>query len=147
MSTFSGPEIIRTFAVGAFCGLLLILSGACASGAEQSGGPDGEARPAGPIPQGPPGVDYRASCEFQRTGVCVDVFTDGGIDAKSALPDGCTPLNASCIRKKVKGLCKLENKRAGGRIYSEHLFYTSMAGRAVTEKCINNSGRLVRYDY
>ncbi|MEQ9364690.1 MAG: hypothetical protein RIF32_10620 [Leptospirales bacterium] len=125
------------------------LGSACSTGAQQSAGPaesDGPAT-AGPIPQGPPGVDYRASCEFQQTGVCVDVFTDGGIDAKTALPAGCTPLSASCIRQKVKGLCKLEQRRDAGRVYSEHLFYSSMAGRAVTEHCINNSGRLVRYDY
>lgn len=132
-------------------GMILLAFGlgmACASGAAQSssGAVDGT-QSSGPIPKGPPGVDYRASCEFQQTGVCVDVFTDGGIDAKSALPAGCTPLNASCIRKKVKGLCKLEKKGSQGRVYSEHLFYTHQAGRSVTEACINNSGRLVRYDY
>ncbi|MCR9144700.1 MAG: hypothetical protein NXI24_20850 [bacterium] len=147
MQRYSRQRLITALAVAAI-GFYFGLGSGCVSGTSQTAGPGAEGgTSSGPIPKGPPGVDYRASCEFQRTGVCVDVFTDGGIDAKSALPDGCTPLGASCIRKKVKGLCKLEKKRGSGRVYSEHLFYHSMAGRAVTEHCINNSGRLVRYDY
>ena len=118
----------------------------CGGGAAQSGGSNPTSTPTN-VPAGPPGVDYRASCEFQNTGVCVDVFTSGGLDAASALPQGCTRLNDSCRRDTVKGLCKLEQQRGAARVYSEHLFYHSVAGRQVTELCINNSGRLVRYDY
>lgn len=122
--------------------ILIVCAMACGGGAKQT--TNGAT---GPVPKGPPGVDYRASCEFQQTGICVDVFTDGKVDANGALPAGCTPLNASCIREKVKGLCKLERQTASGRVYSEQIFYSSPAGRQVTETCINHSGRLVRYDY
>ena len=61
------------------CGLLAVVCGSSPDSRD-------DASPAirGPIPKGPPGVDYRASCEFKGTGICVDVFTDRGLDARQA---------------------------------------------------------------
>lgn len=145
MNLFSWkPPAGTLLAVVLCCGLPAL---ALSCGSSPDSGANANPAIRGPIPEGPPGVGYRASCEFKATGICVDVFTDGGLDARQAYPRGCTPLQVTCSRKQVIGLCKIERRQSGARVYSERIFYSRAAGRKVTEDCINNSGRLVRYDY
>lgn len=121
---------------------LLSLALACGSGQTAENGSSSS----DPEPDGPVGVDYRASCVLRSHGVCVDVFTSGSADANEALPYRCEKLNGeSCIKDGAKGVCKLEQKKDGDRVYSEYFFYNRRGEGKVVDVCITQSGRLVRY--
>ena len=121
-------------------GILLLV--ACGSGQTDANGSSNS----GPEPEGPAGVDYRASCVIRSHGVCVDVFTAGAIDANQSLPYRCEKLDGeSCIKNGAKGVCKLEQKQNGDRVYSEYYFYNRRGEGKVVDVCITQSGRLVRF--